>query len=70
MMSLLFSSSGLLAFIPYVGAAIGLVIGTGLALSQFSDWLPIIVVVVTFLVGQTAGDNLGWGTPMTATSHA
>ena len=47
-------SSGLLAFIPYVGAATGLVVGTGLALSQFSDWLPIIIIVVIFLVGQTA----------------
>ena len=45
--------SGLLAFIPYVGAAIGLIVGAGLALSQFSDWLPIIIVVIIFLVGQT-----------------
>ena len=47
-------STGLLAFIPYVGAAIGLVVGTGLALSQFSEWLPVIIVVVIFLIGQTA----------------
>ena len=47
-------STGLLAFIPYVGAAIGFVVGTGLALSQFSDWLPIISVIAIFLIGQTA----------------
>jgi predicted PurR-regulated permease PerM len=37
-----------------VGAAIGLAVGTGLALSQFSDWLPIVIVVAIFLTGQTA----------------
>jgi predicted PurR-regulated permease PerM len=47
-------STGFLAFIPYVGAAIGLVVGTGLALSQFTDWLPIFLVIAIFLVGQTA----------------
>ena len=47
-------SAGLLAFIPYVGAVVGLVVGVGLALSQFSDWLPTIIVVVIFLVGQAA----------------
>ena len=46
--------TGLLAFIPYVGAAIGLVVGTGIALSQFSDWLPIVIVIAIFLTGQTA----------------
>ena len=44
--------TGLLAFIPYVGAAIGLSVGTGLALSQFSDWLPIVIVVAIFFIGQ------------------
>ena len=47
-------SAGLLAFIPYVGAVVGLVVGVGLALSQFSDWLPTIIVAVIFLVGQAA----------------
>jgi predicted PurR-regulated permease PerM len=46
--------TGILAFIPYVGAAIGLAVGTGLALSQFSDWPPTVLVVAVFLVGQTA----------------
>ena len=47
-------STGLLAFIPYVGAALGLVVGTGLALSQFADWFPIITVIAIFFIGQTA----------------
>jgi predicted PurR-regulated permease PerM len=46
--------TGLLAFIPYVGATIGLVTGVGIALSQFSDWMPVVVVAVIFLAGQTA----------------
>ena len=46
--------TGLLAFIPYVGASIGLLTGVGIALAQFSDWLPVLVVAVIFLTGQTA----------------
>lgn len=46
--------TGLLAFIPYVGAAIGLLTGAGIALAQFSDWVPILIVVAIFLTGQTA----------------
>lgn len=46
--------TGLLAFIPYVGATIGLVTGVGIALAQFSDWLPIAIVAAIFITGQTA----------------
>ena len=46
--------TGLLAFIPYVGASIGLVTGVGIALAQFSDWLPVVIVAAIFLTGQTA----------------
>ena len=31
-----------------------IVVGTGLALSQFADWFPIITVIAIFLIGQTA----------------
>jgi len=46
--------TGLLAFIPYVGASIGLLTGIGIALVQFSDWQPVLVVVAVFIAGQTA----------------
>jgi len=46
--------TGLLAFIPYVGASIGLLIGVGIALAQFADWQPVLMVAAIFIVGQTA----------------
>ena len=51
-------ASGLISFIPYVGAAIGFIIGTSLALMQFSDLLPVALVAVTYLTGQTAESYL------------
>ena len=45
--------AGLLSFIPYLGAAIGMMIGVGIAVFQFSDWLPIFIVAAIFLVGQS-----------------
>lgn len=45
-------SAGLISFIPYFGTAVGLVTGLGLALVQFSDWLPIALVAGVFVVGQ------------------
>ncbi len=45
--------AGFISFIPYVGAAIGLAIGVGIASFQFSEWAPICIVAVIFLVGQT-----------------
>ncbi len=46
--------TGLLAFIPYVGASIGLLTGVGIAMAQFSDWLPVLIVAAIFIAGQTA----------------
>jgi predicted PurR-regulated permease PerM len=46
--------TGLLAFIPYVGASIGLISGVGIALAQFSDWQPVLIVAAIFIAGQTA----------------
>ena len=45
--------AGFISFIPYVGATIGLAIGVGIAMFQFSEWVPIVIVAVIFLVGQT-----------------
>ncbi len=44
--------AGLISFIPYFGTAVGLVTGLGLALAQFSDWLPIALVAGVFALGQ------------------
>ncbi len=46
--------AGFISFIPYIGAGIGLAVGTAIAIAQFSDLAPIVTVVVVFLIGQTA----------------
>ncbi len=50
--------AGGISFIPYIGASVGLVVGVGIALAQFSDWSPIVLVGVVFLIGQTAESYL------------
>ncbi len=49
--------AGLLSFVPFVGAAVGLVGSVGLAFVQFDDWLRIAIVAGIFLVGQVAEGN-------------
>ena len=44
--------AGLLSFIPYVGAVIGMVIGLGIAILQFDSFSPILVVGIIFIFGQ------------------
>lgn len=46
--------AGAISFIPYVGAAMGVMFGLAIALAQFADWQPIIVVGLIFIIGQTA----------------
>ncbi len=47
-------AAGLLAVIPYIGAAVSLIVGVGLAVAQFhQDWTSIAMVALVFLVGQT-----------------
>ncbi len=50
-------AAGLVSFIPYFGALAGVVVATALALFQFSEWLPIALVVGTFAVGQAVEGN-------------
>jgi len=45
--------AGLISFIPYLGAAVGITVGVGIALFQFSDWTTIAMVAAVFFVGQT-----------------
>lgn len=44
--------AGLISFIPYFGTAVGLVTGLGLAVAQYSEWLPILLVAGVFGLGQ------------------
>jgi predicted PurR-regulated permease PerM len=44
--------AGLISFIPYVGASLGLLGGVGLAYAQFPEWTPVIMVAAVFVVGQ------------------
>ena len=49
--------SGLLGFVPYLGALTGLLLSVGVALAQFGPtWAPVLMVVGVFLVGQCAAD--------------
>ncbi len=45
--------AGLISFIPYLGAAAGLVIGVGIAAFHFDSLMPIVAVAGIFLFGQT-----------------
>jgi predicted PurR-regulated permease PerM len=48
---------GVLAIIPILGAAIGFVLGLGLAATQYGTWRAILTVVVIFGIGQTIEGN-------------
>jgi len=52
------ATAGLISFIPFFGALVGFVLGVGLALLQFSDWLPVALVAATFVVGQALEGNV------------
>lgn len=45
--------AGFISFVPYLGAAVGMTIGVGIALFQFPEWTSIAMVAGVFLVGQT-----------------
>jgi predicted PurR-regulated permease PerM len=44
--------AGLISFIPYVGASVGLLAGVGLAYAQFPTLMPVGLVAGVFVVGQ------------------
>lgn len=49
--------AGLLSFVPYVGAIVGLLLSVGLALVQFDAWPPIAIVAAVFVLGQVVEGN-------------
>lgn len=46
-------AAGFISFIPYLGASTGLIVGVGIAIFQYSEIAPILIVAGIFLVGQT-----------------
>ncbi len=46
--------AGVVSFIPYMGATLGLAVGLSIAAVQFSEWSSIILVGSVFAVGQIA----------------
>ncbi len=48
---------GLISFVPYAGATLGLITAMGLALMQFDSWLMIAGVAAIFFVGQAVEGN-------------
>lgn len=50
--------TGLMVFVPYVGAAVGFVLGSLAALLQFQDWPGLVWVWVVFGLGQALEGNL------------
>ena len=52
-------TAGFLSFIPYLGSAIGLLLSTAMAISQFwPDWPSIAMVLGVFIAGQVIEGNL------------
>jgi predicted PurR-regulated permease PerM len=49
--------TGLISFIPYFGMTVGLITAMGIALAQYSDVAPIVMVAAVFAVGQVAEGN-------------
>lgn len=49
--------SGFLSFIPFVGSIVGLVLSIGLAILQWGDLIPILIVAAIFVIGQVLEGN-------------
>ncbi|MEE9251135.1 MAG: AI-2E family transporter [Alphaproteobacteria bacterium] len=50
-------TAGLLSFVPFIGALFGFVISVGVALAQFTEWVPIAIVAGVFVLGQVVEGN-------------
>jgi predicted PurR-regulated permease PerM len=49
--------AGLISFVPYLGAATGLVVATSIAIVQFwPNWIPAVLVVCIFALGEVIAD--------------
>ncbi|MQA64407.1 MAG: AI-2E family transporter [Alphaproteobacteria bacterium] len=50
--------SGLISFIPFVGAAVGFVVGVGVAVVQFGEVMPVAITAAVFVAGQVLEGNV------------
>jgi predicted PurR-regulated permease PerM len=50
--------AGLISFVPFVGAIVGLLASVGMALVQYSEWGPIALVAGIFAAGQILEGNV------------
>jgi len=49
--------TGLISFVPYFGMLVGFVAGVGVAIAQFGEWQPVVLVAGVFVVGQFLEGN-------------
>lgn len=49
--------SGLLSFIPFVGTITGFIASLGIALVQYNEWGPVLIVLAIFVSGQAIEGN-------------
>jgi predicted PurR-regulated permease PerM len=49
--------AGLISFVPFVGAIVGLLASVGMALVQYAEWGPIALVAAIFAIGQILEGN-------------
>ena len=49
--------TGLISFVPYFGMLLGFAAGMGIAIAQFGEWLPVLLVAAVFGVGQAIEGN-------------
>jgi len=45
--------AGLISFVPYLGAIVGVGIGIVAAVVQYQDWFHVVLVLIVFAIGQT-----------------
>ena len=45
-------AAGLMSFVPYFGMLIGLAVAVAIAVIQFGEWQPVVLVLAVFAVGQ------------------
>lgn len=49
--------TGLVSFVPYFGMLVGFVAGIGVAIAQFGEWGPILIIALIFFAGQFLESN-------------
>ncbi|MEX2617597.1 MAG: AI-2E family transporter [Alphaproteobacteria bacterium] len=50
-------TTGLISFVPYFGMLFGFVVGMGIAIAQFGEVVPVLLVAAVFVVGQVLEGN-------------